>query len=283
MTDERPGRLVTALGCERKVRVLVAVMDGPAREMCRRHELGPGAARTAAECLVAAALLSSQVKGREQLSVNVYGEQPDFRFNADVRDEGAVRARFEPPDLPVDGDGLRFHGLMAMLKFLGDEELYRGMADVEGDTVEGALQGFLDRSIQVDGRARLQVRLDDDGALRSAGGMVVERLPDMEPEAFASVFDQPLEEDFDTLMTTFAFGQLAGQPVEVMESQEVVFRCECSADRVRGMLQGLGVDELRSMIAEQGGAEVTCHFCNEVYRLEVDDLENLIEEISDPH
>ena len=278
MTEERPGRLVTALGCERRVRALVAVIDGPAREMCRRHQLGPAAARIATEGLVASVLLASQVKGREQLAVNVYGERPDFRFNADVREAGSIRARFEPADLAAADDD-RFDGLMAMIKFLGDEELYRGVADVQRDTVEGALQGFLDRSLQVDGRARLQVEIDDDGGMRTASGVVVERLPDMDPEDFAATIDAPLADDVQAVMTAFAFGQLAGQPVEVMESQEVVFRCHCSAERVRGMLLGLGPDELRNMLAEQGGAEVTCHFCNEVYAVSGQELDALLAEL----
>lgn len=278
MSESPSGRLVTALGCDRRVRVLVAVIDGPAREMCRRHALQGSAAVAASEGLVAATLLSSQLKGHEQLSFNIHGEQPDFRFVADVREGVAVRARFDAPHALPDAE-LRFDGLVAMHKFLDDKELYRGMAEVEGGTIVEALQGFLDRSIQVDGIVRLRARLSDEGDLQVASGILVERLPDMEAAEFTGLVEQPLREDLDTVLNTFAFGQLAGSPVEVLDSQRVDFSCHCSEERVLSMLRALGREELQAMLDEDGQAEITCHFCNECYLVDSDGLRGLIDSL----
>ena len=166
MADPSSGRLVTALALDRRVRVLVAVIDGPAREMCRRHALQGGAAVAASEGLVSATLLSSQLKGREQLSLNIHGEQPEFRFVADVRGGIAVRARLDCPRALPDA-GLRFDGLVAMHKFLEDKELYRGMAEVADGTLVEALQGGgaricrVQRALAVRRRARIR-RLQDE-------------------------------------------------------------------------------------------------------------------------
>ncbi len=278
MADPSSGRLVTALALDRRVRVLVAVIDGPAREMCRRHALQGGAAVAASEGLVSATLLSSQLKGREQLSLNIHGEQPEFRFVADVRGGIAVRARLDCPRALPDA-GLRFDGLVAMHKFLEDKELYRGMAEVADGTLVEALQGVLDRSIQVDGLVRLRARLDEDGVLEAASGILVERLPDMADEDFVSLVQQPLQEDIDTVLTQFAFGQLAGAPVEVLDSQRVDFSCHCSAERVHSMLRAVGREELQAMLDEDGRAEITCHFCNEHYLLDADALRALIDDL----
>lgn len=281
MSDPRPGRLVTALACDRRVRVLVAVIDGPAREMCRRHELEGVPAVLASEALVAATLLSSQLKGEEQLSFNVHGERPPFQFVADVRDGIAVRARLDATGELPPGEDLRFDGLMAMHKFLGEKELYKGMAEVQDGTVVEGLQGFLDRSIQVDGIVRLRAALGEDGEVVVASGMIVERLPDMDADEFTSLVEQPLRDDFETVMTVFAFGQLAGSPVEVLDSQKVTFSCHCSAERVHSMLRALGRDELETVLAEQGQAEITCHFCNEHYVVGEDGLRELIDAMGD--
>ena len=281
MTEPRPGRLVTGLGCDRGVRVLVAVIDGPAREMCRRHELQGEAAVLASEALVAATLLSSQLKGEEQLTFNVLGERPPFQFVADVRDGIGVRARLDVTGELPTGEELRFDGLMAMHKFLGDKELYKGLADVQDGTVVEGLQGFLDRSIQVDGVVRLRAALGEDGEVVVASGMIVERLPDMDADEFTSLVEHPLRDDFETVMTVFAFGQLAGTEVEVLDSQKVTFSCHCSAERVHSMLRALGRDELESMLAEQGQAEIICHFCNEQYLVGEEGLRELIDAMGD--
>lgn len=40
----------------------------------------------------------------------------------------------------------------------------------------------------------------------------------------------------------------------------------------RNSIRGLGDEEIDEMIEEDGGAEATCHFCNERYYLTVEEL-----------
>ncbi|MCK6506404.1 Hsp33 family molecular chaperone HslO [Myxococcota bacterium] len=265
MSGFRKGRLVRALACERAVRVLAVVADGPAREVVRRHGLGEGAAQAACEGLVAAVLLSSQVKGEERITIEVKGDRPAFSMQADVWGEGPLRARFSPTWLPAFQD---FSGLLGAVRTLHGRELYRGVSQVEDESFEHALARFFTRSEQVDGRVRILAELDAEGLPSFVAGLLVERLPGMDPEEFAALFDQPLRGDFKALMTGFAFGQLAGQPVEVLDARDLEFRCTCSQERVQGMLQALGPEELADMLEKDGGAEVTCHFCNTRYTVD---------------
>ncbi|MEB3231598.1 MAG: Hsp33 family molecular chaperone HslO, partial [Leptolyngbyaceae bacterium] len=63
------------------------------------------------------------------------------------------------------------------------------------------------------------------------------------------------------------------------ESQLLRFNCNCSENRMLGALKLLGTDELRDMIQQDEGAEVTCEFCSEQYTVNSQGLEALIEEI----
>lgn len=286
-----PGRYVTALGCGRRVRVQVAMLPGPAQEMCRRHRLTGSAARLAAEGLVAATLLSSQIKGEERMTVEIDGmldsrhdDSPRFRFNADINADGRIRGRFSPASLPEPGaagqigEGLIFDGLISVVKSLVQRELYRGHAAARQEDFSRALQRYLTSSQQVDGRARVYAELDSDGAVSFAAGILVERLPDMPHDEFAALFDHSLQSDFRALMTAFAFGQIAGQPVEVLDWKDLVFACNCSRQRVVDMLQSLGPMEIQALILEQGRAEVTCQYCQEIYTLNEVELAELLPE-----
>ena len=46
------------------------------------------------------------------------------------------------------------------------------------------------------------------------------------------------------------------------------FHCSCSRERVGRMLHSLGVEEVESVLAEQGQVEVGCEFCGQQYRFD---------------
>ncbi len=68
--------------------------------------------------------------------------------------------------------------------------------------------------------------------------------------------------------------------VEVLERRDdIKFQCKCSRERVEQTLISLGRSELEQLLAEDGQAEVSCHFCNETYRFNGSELSELIESI----
>ena len=54
------------------------------------------------------------------------------------------------------------------------------------------------------------------------------------------------------------------------------YRCTCSRERMERALISLGAAELRRLIDEQGGAELTCRFCDRVQRFTKPELETLL-------
>ena len=65
--------------------------------------------------------------------------------------------------------------------------------------------------------------------------------------------------------------------LEVVDRHSVTYECYCSRDRVTQALVSMGRDELRDLIEEQGYAELTCQFCDAVYRFDREELEELLE------
>ena len=62
-------------------------------------------------------------------------------------------------------------------------------------------------------------------------------------------------------------------------SKDVCFHCRCTLDRMLAAMKLFGEDDLRSMIAEDHGAQATCHFCGEVYQATTEQLNNLLIEL----
>jgi molecular chaperone Hsp33 len=65
------------------------------------------------------------------------------------------------------------------------------------------------------------------------------------------------------------------EDVRLFDAQPVAFKCTCSRAKVGRMLTMLGWDEVQSVLSEQGEAEVTCEFCNQQYRFDKVDAEQV--------
>jgi molecular chaperone Hsp33 len=229
--------------------------------------------------MVAAALLSAYLKGEEQLTLQIQGESPRVAIYVDQTADGHLRARTTPPALAAP-DGV--HGVMLAIKSVGTKEVYRGASRIDG-TIESALAQHLGDSAQVDAVLRLHSRVDADGKVTAASGLLLERLPDepgqptLSREAFDARYRDLRDADVGQLMTQLAFGNLQGEAIQVLDKVPLTWRCRCSRERVAATLMSLGATELQAMIDEDHGAEVTCHFCNEAYRFDEAQLQALLD------
>jgi molecular chaperone Hsp33 len=61
--------------------------------------------------------------------------------------------------------------------------------------------------------------------------------------------------------------------------KNVHFKCRCSRERSYELIAGLGRDEIEETLKEQGKLEVRCHFCNQSYSFEKDEVEEMLEEL----
>lgn len=59
------------------------------------------------------------------------------------------------------------------------------------------------------------------------------------------------------------------------------FACRCSRERVRGMLRGLGREEVQGIVAERGDVEIACEFCGQHYRFDAVDVGELFTPAAD--
>lgn len=278
-------RLWIALVFDGTARMLWVDAREVATETVRRHGLTGRAARLAAEMILANVLLGAWIKGEERLMLQLQASDPQAAFLGEIDALGRFRGRFTPDT--VDGSGLAIEGLMLAIKSLGAKELYRGVTEVDGETVASALERHLQSSAQVPARARFDVALNDDGTFERAMAVVIERLPDEGGKAIAgeggdfdALVDQVAAIAPESLSEQLLNKELLGEPVVLLTELPLVYQCTCSRERVTNMLRSLGASELSDMVQEDKGAEITCHFCNEPYTFDEAELAALVVELS---
>jgi molecular chaperone Hsp33 len=84
--------------------------------------------------------------------------------------------------------------------------------------------------------------------------------------------EQDLEQIMGALLPDFE--------LVITEKALVSYRCDCSLERMREVLISLGEKEIEDIIEEDKKAEIHCHFCNKRYQFDEEDLNGILETIS---
>ena len=173
-------------------------------------------------------------------------------------------------------------GNLYVTKDLGLKEPYNGSVPLVSGEIAEDITAYYAMSEQIPTVCSLGVLVNPDLTVQAAGGYLVQLLP----AADDAVIDR-LERSIGKIQPITAMLTEGMSPedivrrvlmdfdVEVLYEREVSYRCDCSRERVERALRSMGKDELHALIEEQGQAEVTCQFCDKVYRFDKSQLEAL--------
>ena len=93
----------------------------------------------------------------------------------------------------------------------------------------------------------------------------------------------PMFADISREMTFAPITQLCedwfrGMEPRILERTSVSYTCNCSRERMEKALISIGEKDLRSLIDEDEGAELVCHFCHSKYQFTTAELQELLKE-----
>ena len=230
---------------------------------------------------------------RASLTLQIKGGGPLGTVLAVSDAGGNVRGYVQNPhtDLPLREDGklnvgaaVGGDGFLTVIKDLGMKEPYIGSVGLLGGEIAEDLAAYFVESEQIPTACALGVLVDRDQSVRAAGGYIIQLLPGAGEDVIAKVEGGVLAAgavtgllDRDSDPESLLRAVLSDFDVEVLERTPVAYRCSCSRDRVERALISMGVEELEDLLAEQGGCELGCQFCDKTYTFTAGELEALLE------
>ena len=157
-----------------------------------------------------------------------------------------------------------------------------GSVGLLGGEIAEDLAAYFVESEQIPTACALGVLVDRDQSVLAAGGYLIQLLPGAEEGLIDKIEagvrrwlcePRPLPRlDAQGLLEEV----LSDFQLEVLETHPVEYRCSCSRERVSRALISMGREELSSLIAEQGQADLSCQFCDKVYHFSKEELEGLL-------
>jgi molecular chaperone Hsp33 len=267
-----------------------AVRLGRAWLDLREHQDYPPAVQSLlGEAVGAVVLLAATLKFNGTLTLQMQGQGLVKLLVAQCTHDFKVRAMARHDAL---GDTAGFRSLAGEGQIIVTVEAtdrassYQGVVPITGDSLAECLEAYFIQSEQLPTRVLLA------STAGVVSGMLVQRIPgeggkqSVDPASLEAAWMKVdhamlgltpaalIEDDIEQRLVRM-FGD---DEVRVFSGHEVFHECRCSRERVANVLRSLGVDEVRSVIAEQGAVTVTCEFCQKPYKFDVIDVEQLFTE-----
>lgn len=263
------------------------------------HDCWPVASAALGRLLMAASMMGAVLKAEEgSVTLRVRGGGPLGALTAVSDSGGNVRGYVQNPAVDVPrkakgkldvGAAVGGEGDLAVIRDLGMKEPYIGSVQLVGGEIAEDIAAYFVESEQIPTACALGVLIAPDQTVQAAGGYLIQLLPGAD-DAVVSAVERgvarlgAVSARLDGGMEPLELLQevLADFELEVLETTPIEYRCYCSEERVSRALISLGREELDKLIREQDGAELTCQFCDRVYRYSGDQLRALREELDQP-
>lgn len=238
------------------------------------------------EVMAASVLLSATMKFEGSLTIQASGDGHLNLMVVECRNDFGVRgvAKYHEP-FPEETDLKSLLGkgtLVITIEQFKTNERYQGVVALEGNSVAEFLEGYLERSEQLETRIFLAA---DEHAV---GGLLLQQLPGKND-------DEDNWERVTHLGSTIKTEELLGldaqeilhrlyheEDVRLFDPEVVHFECSCSRKKVTNMLRSISHQEAADIVKEQGNISVDCEFCGKSYQFDEIDIAEVYSEHTQP-
>ena len=269
-------------------------------QMIKYHDTTPTATASLGRLLTGASMMGCMLGDKEDtLTLMIRGDGEAGKLLAVSDYMGNVRGYIQNPDvdLPLksngklDVGGAIGRGELVVIKDVGGEEPYVGTIDLISGEIAEDITSYFASSEQIPTACALGVLVDTDLSCLAAGGAIIQLLPFADPEVA-----EKIEKNISKLanisgliekgvsledIVKLAMGDIE---FDVFDELDVEYRCNCSREKVGGMLKSLGKTEINKLLDEQTAEgkerelEVKCRFCGTPHTFNENELMGLFEE-----
>jgi len=285
--------IIRAMDKKGTMRIFIALTTKLVEDARKIHNTSPVVTAALGRTLTACSIMGMMMKGEEEsVSIQLKGDGPVGTVLAIGNPKGEVKGYVGNPEiyLPLKENGkldvggaVGKNGKIIVIKDIGLKDPYIGQSNIVSGEIAEDLANYFAYSEQQPSAVNLGVLVDRDLSVKAAGGYILQLLPDVSDEDIDILEEkisnaEPISTLIDKGLTPEAILQnIFGKfDVEILEKHDVVFKCNCSRERIEKALISLGKEEIEDIIKNEGKAEVVCHFCNKKYYFTKEDLKSLI-------
>ncbi len=287
--------LVRAMTKDGYVKITAVCTTEITRRAREIHHTTATATAALGRVLTAASMIGNMQKIEQgSITLIIKGGGPLGTLLATADPEGNPRGYVENPQVALMekyqgkldvGAAVGSSGTLTLIRDLGMKKPYIGTVELLGGEIAEDVASYFVESEQVPTVCALGVLLNRDQTVRTAGGYLLQLLPDA-PDSLidqleagvqrAGTVSQMMQDGCTP--TDMIYRVLDEMEIEILEESPVTYKCYCSRHRVESTLISLGEKELREIIEDGESISVGCQFCDVEYNFTPSDLTDLLQE-----
>lgn len=283
--------LVKAMALDGHVRLYINRTTDLVQEAMDRFRMSTPSADVLGRVLSVASIMGSMLKSeKEMLTINIQGQGELGSIVVDAQADGTVRGFVDNPEAGLDGDPnvtagslIGLPGTLTVTKDLSMSENWSGTVELQNGEIGQDFAYYFTLSEQTPTAVSVGVRMNEEGKVLAAGALVLQMMPDAD-DTNIRICEHILSglkpmtaiiQDYDDASLALLAEDLFDD-TEVLETIPISFKCTCSKEKTAGLLHTVAPDQIKAMIEEDHGAEVTCNFCSNTYHFNEHELREIL-------
>ncbi|MBE6692505.1 MAG: Hsp33 family molecular chaperone HslO [Ruminococcaceae bacterium] len=286
-------RIIRAITKDGSARAFVTDARDTVERARKIHNTTPTTTAALGRTLIIASLAGSLLGEKDDcLTVNFKGDGVGGSVLVTSDWCGNVRGFIQNPeaDLPLRPDGKLDVGgcigkgsLYILRDVSGSNEPYVGISEIQTGEIGDDIAYYYATSEQIPTVCALGVLVDRDYSVKQAGGALVQLLPFADEEV-VDILEKNASEmrsvteilENGTLEDVLA-QVFKGLEYDIFDEIQCGYVCPCARENTEKALIAIGEKELLDIINTEEEIEMTCRFCDAVYKYTKQDLIELLE------
>jgi molecular chaperone Hsp33 len=282
--------MVRALAHSGRIRIFVCNTTNLVEYARQRHDTYPTATAALGRLLSAGVLMGSMLKSdQEKISLTIRSDGPLKTIIVDADHLGNVRGLVGNPYVnmtnektgKLDVGRAVGRGMLNVVKDLNMKNDFTSSVELQTGEIGDDLAYYFLASEQTPSAVSVGVLVNTDASVLASGALIIQMMPDAD-EADVMITEnvvahlKPISQMIHEGMTPRDIAIALYDDVEVLDEQPVKFECSCNKERMARALSTLEIMDLKDMIQEDHGCELTCHFCNTSYAFSEEELRDIL-------
>lgn len=285
--------IVRAAAADNQIRAFAITSRDMVEKARQIHNTSPVATAALGRSLSAGAMMGAMMKGEQDLlTLQIRGDGPLGGITVTADSKAQIKGYVNEPAVLIpanakgklDVSGAIGTGMLQVIRDLGMKEPYVGQTELQTGEIAEDLTYYFANSEQIPSSVGLGVLLNRDNTVCQAGGFIIQLMPYTEDKVIDALEQRLAKVSSVTellnrgLTPEGILEELLGDlGFTVNDTIPTAFSCNCSKERVEKAIISIGSKEIREMIRDGKPIEVKCHFCNEAYSFNIEELKRILE------